>query len=153
MAERAVVLELVDIVHEEAIRGRDRLGGEVEVEVDRKAEPARAEPPGLDWRLGVLDDGPCADDDVRAFDCPRRVRRKLDSPLEFGHALRVWVEGADPNLWVQRREDASVIAALLSAAEDRGLLPALRRPPADADTARRRGARRSDLGAVHDGRR
>ena len=46
MPERAVVLELCHVVDEEEPGGRHRFGAEVEVEVDREAQRAPAEPAG-----------------------------------------------------------------------------------------------------------
>jgi hypothetical protein len=62
----------------------------------------------------------------------------------------VGVVGADPSLRVERTEHASVETPLLTAAEDGGVAPALGRPAAHANAARRGRARRRDLGTVHD---
>ena len=40
----AVILELADVVDEEEVGGGDGLGRELEVEIDREAEPPLAEP-------------------------------------------------------------------------------------------------------------
>ena len=151
--ERAVVLELAHVVDEEELGGGHRVGAEVEVEVDRKAERAVGEPVGRERGIRLLHDRPGGDHDVGLLDGLTRARRLLDPVSQRPDALGVRVPGPDGDLGVQLPQHLGVEPSLLSRSEHGCPAPVLRREPADADAARRSGARRGDLGSVHDRRR
>ena len=55
-----------EVVDDEEVGGRDGLGADVEVEVDRKQQPALTQPVGPQRRVGQVDNRPGGDDDVGA---------------------------------------------------------------------------------------
>jgi hypothetical protein len=118
--EVPVVLELADVVDDEELCGLDRLGVEVEVEVERQREPALAEPAGRERRGRVLGDRAGGDDDFGALDGLARIRAGSHVALERVDALRQGIVSADMGARVQLAEHQRVKTSLL---RSRGLRP------------------------------